>query len=90
MTHEKHCPLSLAYDEVGLGAEKCQGCKVIRAAVAEERERCAKIVEAGMSWGHGSAGWSVMPMIAAAIREQQLGRAWEDEIRELEGQEQQP
>ena len=40
MTHEKHCPLSLAYDEAGLGADKCQGCKVIRAAVAEEIEKC--------------------------------------------------
>ena len=82
MTHEKHCH----YREDG---DDCI-CDEIRAAVAEERERCATIVEAGMSWGHGSAGWSVMPMIAAAIRKQQLGRAWEDEIRELEGREQQP
>ena len=77
MTHEKHCPLSLAYEEAGIGAENCQGCKTIRAAVTEEQERCANIA-GNIMWrrfGNELDRWSgerqaAATEIAAVIREQ--------------------
>ena len=77
MKHEKHCPLSLAYNEAGLGAEKCQGCKAIRAAVAgavaQERKRCAKLCETSFLVGASEfreAYHAAGIVLAAAIREQ--------------------
>jgi len=77
MQHEKHC-IRLGWP----GVESCDVCEAIRAAVAEQKERCAKIAEAekcglgpratpmdvSYADGYSRAGDN----IAAAIREQQL------------------
>jgi len=78
MKHEKHCPFR--YDD---GDGTCLDCEAIRVAVAEERERCADVVEARASGWYGAPYkdddervfyqrlGNILRRAATAIREQQ-------------------
>ena len=76
MTHEKHCPYWRGGDP-GTTTMGCGYCNAIRAAVQEERERCANIA-GNIMWqrfGNELDRWSgarqaAATEIAAAIREQ--------------------
>ena len=68
MTHEKHCPFQ--YDD---GDGGCVDCEAIRAAVADERERCAKIADDYIRGTGDIHYWAFVPaLIAAAIQEKTL------------------